>query len=937
MPRYAPLPNISIDPRNEAELVQAAAQKVYEASNNTLNDFSAGNPLAALLEGQAFAQGEFLFWLNQLPPKILTEWVGPFLGAMRRLGTPSTAQLQVAINPSDTGVTIPAGATFLTDPQATGGESFTFIVQDSVTIPSGTTTAKLVVYSQYVGSTYNVPANSIVNPAGIATSGIKVTNPLPAVGGSDVETFEQVQERFFTLIRRKNPVSESDWQDFFTDFFGEGTQTVVKLGESSEGSYNYLTDYLKTSGQVSLFVLGPEGVELTPVQLQRGQNAINFSTPLSYEAHLYPITVSQPQYNLTVEVEANGGFGADFRESSLNFRDRLYSILVPGAVFPSSIDPTVSDVESAFNNTFDNLTRYNDPHIVTSSAYNTPSFLDVDTATYTQVKTFDADPNLLQQYDLIRVDNPNPVYYPVNTGFTPVSADKEDQPLYGNLQLKQIKLLSPGEYLKGDVVYYDDGATAGLRVVLESLSIASSSEIPAAIANGKISAIKTLSPWVVGNSYQFSVGGVMDPDLVAYDYEPGEFIPDVNSVVPVNQRPGTLIWLVSQNFTLAAATNNLTGAQALSLLGSSVSPQELVSGVTYPLGSWVFTPQVGGGPNSAVDPNFYYVDGVEGAVSKFARVNATFTCDPGALTLKGYFDGLVEQGTLSVVSVSDGTTGLPVYRYKSRFSVGEYLEYRTDAGLEPNYFVAAEFFTPTSTNVQDLIEEGSVIPLYQSLAQKEQFVSELSTGSLKAVTRMFTFFRGDRTYFRSGTTIKSYTATTSVTPLFDFGVYFKNGVFVESGDQSLTYFHTANYIPYYNQSYANHAEDTIVGELDRNIYRVVRAFTPSATATDWAGTTVENNPRLEEYRGNLLRYVTEYTCSEAIQPQYDTETSVIKLGTAQITIIPKNTTRTPGSQQNLTYVWEATDTLTEVPELSWYTGTPFAYSPPKYGQGTLAL
>lgn len=937
MPRYAPLPNISIDPRNEAELVQAAAQKVYEASNNTLNDFSAGNPLAALLEGQAFAQGEFLFWLNQLPPKILTEWIGPFLGAMRRLGTPSTAQLEVTVDPTDTGVTIFAGSTFQTNPQVTGGESYTFIAQDGVTIPPGSTTAKLVVYSQYVGSTYNVPANSIVNASGVNANGLLVTNPLPAVGGSDVETFEQVQERFFTLIRRKNPVSESDWQDFFTDFYGEGTQTVVKLGQSAEGSYNYVSDYLKTSGQISLFALGPEGVELTPVQLQRGQNAVNFSTPLSYEAHLYPITVSQPQYNLTVQLNANGSFGGDFKDSSLNFRDRLYSILVPGAVFPSSIDPTVSDVESAFNNTFDTTTRYEDPHVVTSSAYNTPSFLDVDTATYTQVKTFDSSPTLLEQYDLVQVNSPNPVYYPVNTGFTPVSAAKKDQPIYGNLQLKQIELLGPGEFSKGDVVYYNDGTSSGLRVVLESLTLTSSSEIPNAIATGKVSAIKPLSPWVVGNSYQYSVAGVMDPELVAYDYESGEFIPDPDSLIPLSQRPGALVWLVSQNFTLAASTNDLTGAQAQSLLGSSVTPQELVAGTIYSAGNWVLTPQIGGGPNGVVDPNFYYVDGVQGVVCKFARVNATFTCDPGALTLKGYFDELVAQGTLTEISVFNGTTGLPIYRYKARFSVGEYLEYRTDAGAEPFYYIAAQFFTPTSTEIQDLLDKGLVTSLYLNEAQKTQFTLSLANGALKAIERMFTFFRGDRTYFRSGTTVKSYTATTSVTPLFDFGVYFKNGVFVESGDQSLTYFHTADYIPYYKPSYVAHAEDTIVTANDRNVYRVVKAFTPSATTADWTGTTVDNNPRLEEYKGNLLRYVTEYTCSEAIQPQYDTETSVIKLGVAQITIIPKNSGRTPNSQQNLVYVWEATDTLTEIPALSWYTGTPFAYTPPKYGQGTLAL
>ena len=79
MPRYSPLPSVNLDPRNEAALVQAATQRVYEASGQTLNDFSAGNPLAALLEGLSFAQGEFLFWANLLPPSM------PEISLRRRL------------------------------------------------------------------------------------------------------------------------------------------------------------------------------------------------------------------------------------------------------------------------------------------------------------------------------------------------------------------------------------------------------------------------------------------------------------------------------------------------------------------------------------------------------------------------------------------------------------------------------------------------------------------------------------------------------------------------------------------------------------------------------------------------------------------------------------------------------------------------------------
>ena len=67
MPRYAPLPPIELDPRVEAELVQQAAQRVYEASGATLNDFSSGSPIMALLEGQAFAQSEFSAVCKPIP------------------------------------------------------------------------------------------------------------------------------------------------------------------------------------------------------------------------------------------------------------------------------------------------------------------------------------------------------------------------------------------------------------------------------------------------------------------------------------------------------------------------------------------------------------------------------------------------------------------------------------------------------------------------------------------------------------------------------------------------------------------------------------------------------------------------------------------------------------------------------------------------------
>lgn len=940
MARYAPLPSVSLDPRNEAALVQSASQRVYEASGQTLNDFSSGNPLAALLEGQAFAQGEFLFWANQLPQSILIEWLGPFLGAMRRLGTPAVARLLLTVPPSDTVTTIPAGSPFTTDANLTGGEQFTFITDSEVVIPSGESSAFVTVASQYVGSIYNCPANSITGTSAINVNGLTVTNPQPATGGSDVETYQEVQERFFTLIRRRNPVSSEDWQNFFIDFYGIGTQTSVLPNRPNQGTYNYLTDYLRPNGQVSFFVLGPNGVELNQAQLERGQNVVNYSVPVENQGHLYPMTLSQVQYNLTVEVDANGSWGANLKDTSLNFRDRLFEILRPGNVFPANIDPTVSDVDAAFYSTFDSSTRFTDPHIEISAAYNTPPFLEPAAATYTNVYTFEPSGELLSVNDLVETTLPVPIYYPVLTNFTPYSTQKKDQTVYTNLVLQQIEFLVPGDYLQGQVCYWDPavGGDGELHLINENITVGSQIDVPLLITQGKISGIKTYSPWVVGNSYQETTpGGIYDPEIVEYDYGTDEFIPDPFSLIPLNKRPGGFVWVVGQNFTLQPSTNDITGASAQFKLGAPVVPARLEVGSNYAAGSWVFTPQVGSGPNPVADPYYNYVDVRLGVVNKYGYVVKTFTYEPNGRTISEYFDELVAEGIIKEIVVQNGDKGLPIYKYKPRFPAGTYLEYRTEAGAVPEYYIAAKFFTPTSTNAQDLINQGLIFPLYINSVQYSSLVIKIESGQVKTPTRMFRFFKGDRTFFRQGSQVISYTATTSVHTLFEFYVYLENGIFVETERYLPAQFESVDYVPFFDPAYVEYSEDTILAGDGRNLYRVMLAFTPSDTVVNWTNTTVANTARNEEYAGNLLRYVDQYTCEEDILSQLGRTISAIKLGIAQITVIPRNNGRMSNSQQQSVFVWENTATLTEAPQLSWYSGTPYPYNPPKYGTGTMKL
>jgi len=222
-------------------------------------------------------------------------------------------------------------------------------------------------------------------------------------------------------------------------------------------------------------------------------------------------------------------------------------------------------------------------------------------------------------------------------------------------------------------------------------------------------------------------------------------------------------------------------------------------------------------------------------------------------------------------------------------------------------------------------------------SQQAQFDTALLSGTLRKPTRMFRFFKGDRTFFRQGSKVLSYTATTNVTPLFEFYVYTANGVFIPTGEFPPSTFETEQYIPYFDPAYTLYSEDTILAEDGRNLYRVMKAFSPNLTVVNWTNTTVINTARIEEYEGNLLRYVNKYTCEEDILSQLGRDISAIKLGIAQVTLIPKNKGRFTNSQENISFVWENTASVQEVPQLSWYTGTTYSYTPPNYLDGTMKL
>jgi hypothetical protein len=168
----------------------------------------------------------------------------------------------------------------------------------------------------------------------------------------------------------------------------------------------------------------------------------------------------------------------------------------------------------------------------------------------------------------------------------------------------------------------------------------------------------------------------------------------------------------------------------------------LTPGNSYTAGTWVYTPQVGSGPDPVADPFYNYVDPTQGIVNKYAYVVQSFVYTPNERTISVYFDTLVEQGIIKETIVQNGDSGLPLAKYNPRFSTGQYLEYRHDAASIPEYYIAANYFTPTSTNDGVMVKEGLIFPLYINTGQYGQLVSQYKspTSALRKPVRLFTFF-----------------------------------------------------------------------------------------------------------------------------------------------------------------------------------------------------
>lgn len=225
---FGPILPLQLDSRNVDDIVRAIQSRIFIESEGKLNDFTLASPLAAISEGQGFAQAELLYFLNTLPEAVTLQWLRA-LGIQRRIGSRAYADITFYKVPGYTRpVTIPKDTAVF----GQSGERFTTLEQIVISDDSAVVRAR----SDKWGSGYNLGPNEITNLDRRFLGLDFVTNLEAAAGGTDLETPEQMKLRAFELLGRRNLTSRQDYESEVALLVPEATiVSVLPYSERFEG------------------------------------------------------------------------------------------------------------------------------------------------------------------------------------------------------------------------------------------------------------------------------------------------------------------------------------------------------------------------------------------------------------------------------------------------------------------------------------------------------------------------------------------------------------------------------------------------------------------------------------------------------------------------------------------------------------------------------
>lgn len=213
------LPRVTLDPRNEQELLEKALATVASASQGQLTDFTSSSVAGSILKGQVFAHMELKWYLNKVVVAIAVELLRLF-GVVRGLGTPARGLITIVLkNTLLTPYVLPEGF-----------KLGTFVTTEQLTIAPGVNAGDVNVISLEVGTATNVePLGLYLNSIGTYVA--YAYNKEALEGGTDIEPLEETVARGQRAIRQRTTlVTVTDYEEAAKLLLGYGSQATCFPG-----------------------------------------------------------------------------------------------------------------------------------------------------------------------------------------------------------------------------------------------------------------------------------------------------------------------------------------------------------------------------------------------------------------------------------------------------------------------------------------------------------------------------------------------------------------------------------------------------------------------------------------------------------------------------------------------------------------------------------
>ena len=303
-----PILPLQLDPRNTPALVRDTQTKIFLESDGQLNDFSAASPLSAIVEGQAYAQSELLYYLNSLPEAFTLQWFRQ-LGIQRSIGAKAIVEITFTkVEGFGRTVIIPKGTILSTV------SNLNYILDEEVRINNDQLVATGRAVSEKWGAVYNVATGAIqkinLNILGLGAQ----TNERQAQGGKDLESIENLKTRAFTLLRRRGLISANDYENEIREIAPEASIVKVITHEEKER----ISEDIPT-GVIAVCLGDQDGRELEATIRQNLLKALRKRVPLGTAIYLTVPEVTPLETIVVIEYDDEVfTTGIDARASAIN-------------------------------------------------------------------------------------------------------------------------------------------------------------------------------------------------------------------------------------------------------------------------------------------------------------------------------------------------------------------------------------------------------------------------------------------------------------------------------------------------------------------------------------------------------------------------------------------------------------------------------------------